>query len=79
MGAKRKEWTTYVLLKSELGIGGKQKKNWTLEQMLAIIDDAKSSSDMEAAGKHGVSVDVIQHWRKSEAKILATINEAKSS
>ena len=65
---------------TEINSPGKKKtQNWTLEQMLAIIDDAKSSSDMEAAGKHGVSVDVIQHWRKSEAKILATINEAKSS
>ena len=65
---------------TEINSPSKKKiQKWTLEQMMAIIDDAKSSTDMKAASKHGVTEDVIQHWRKNEAKILASINEAKSS
>ena len=65
---------------TEINSPSKKKiQKWTLEQMMAIIDDAKSSTDMKAASKHGVSEDVIQHWRRNEENFLATINEAKSS
>ena len=46
----------------------KKNQNWTPEQKLAIIDEAKSSTNFETARKRGVSEGGIQYWRKNEAK-----------
>ena len=50
----------------------KKKQDWTLEQKLAIIDEAKS--DKGTGRKYGVSRYTIHNWRKTEEKIRAEVD-----
>ena len=51
----------------------------TLEQKLAIIDEAKSNSNGKTAKKHGVGKNTIQNWRKNEAKFRAELDDLENS
>ena len=76
-GGTRNETTTPT---TDIDSPAKKKKpKWTLEQKLAIVDEAKSTTNRRTAKRHGVSEGLIRIWRKNEAKFRAELDDLENS